>query len=46
MEFIIIHVMRNAVWENMCMLRCNWYDVLIDACTMGEYVHGILIDVI
>ena len=30
----------------MCMLRCNWHGVLIDAYIVGECVHGVLIDVI
>ncbi len=30
----------------MCMLRCNWDDVLIDTCIAGECVHGVLIDMV
>jgi hypothetical protein len=30
----------------MCMLRCNWHGVLINACIVEECVHGVLIDVI
>ncbi len=30
----------------MCMLRCGWHGVLIDACIVEDCVHRVLIDVI
>ena len=28
------------------MLGCNWHGILVDACIVGDCVHGVLVDVI